>query len=336
MLKLFNNKKGIAFTILAIFLSAMFFLLLSDTVSQNFENNIELTKTRSLTLSSYYTYLSSYVSYSAEMSAKACLSEISDYMKTKTVFFENRNNFSNNLKFCMLNSKISPPPTHTEIVLSNIHNLTLGYLLDELINLTRKDYNINTSYEIKNISLLPKDEQKSPNKIGIGVYIDLVITSNDLILNPETKEVELFFDVNQNYDPYHSLNIDEKNFTNIVLVGEDKYQNVLLEDFINNVSHVQLIGFGNTLIDRFINDSSIEDIGLISFINESVTLDNNVSFTDVSYVSGETFDCDKLYCQVPDGFGVGSCINDFQLDSDTFWTLQSTYKLNVSNWDTVC
>ena len=336
MKKLFRRKNAVVFTILAVFLSTMFILLLSNGINKNINKSIDLSKTRSLTLSTYHNYLSSYILYSTEMSAKSCLYEITKDMKDNNYFFVDRDDFAKNLKSCMLTAKITRP-SMVEVILSNLEDLTLTSLLDQLVVMTEEDYSISTNYDISDIILLDDSLQVSPTKIGIEITLDLNISSDDSFINPGPKSIYLFFDAINVYDPYYGVNIADKNITNVVLIGATEFEDVLLEDFLDDVSHVQLLDVGtsgNSLINKTFNDSTQTDTGLVSFIKSGdIPTSKTTSYVDIYYVSGKTFNCEDMYCfEGSSGMGGACALSSIYIDSHTFWTLQSTYRLNVSNW----
>lgn len=319
-----NNKKGIIFSLLAILLSLMFFLILKPIDADDVNFNYELNKNKASTISSYFDSLTSYSEYAIEIPAKICLTEITRGLIDNNVFFDDNITFLNNFTSCMFNATILDSDHVT-----NVENLTFSKLIDKLIVLTYDDYGINTGYDIRNIDY----EFIQFDSIRLNLWVKFNITGSDIYLSPKLNKITVDIYFKDMYDPYYSINVGEnKKIEDITLITDEELIGITFDEFLNNISYIQYKD-GISLFDRLINNSVYSfNLGLITFVNESNPLSRiNNSFVDVYYIDDVSFNCNQLWCRT------GHCDDDdFAIDLETFLTLKTIYNLDITGWEVKC
>lgn len=329
---IFNNKKGIIFTLLAILLSVMFVLIMTAGTSNRLDSNVELSKIRASVLTAYYDSFKGYTNYVIEISAESCLKSITKYLINNSLYYTTKEDFFSDLTYCMNTSNITK--LVSEVHLSSSENLTIPKLFNLMINLSEEEYGVTTTYEIL-------DNNISDTVLGIPLVNELLITTtihlnikdDNTIFSPEEYTKKVYIDLENIYDPYYSNEYETRIIENITVIGENDLDlhKLTFQEFLDNVDYIHYYK-GIPIINRIINDSVEGDNGVICFLNSSVNLEDSISYVDIYYINGTTFNCNQLYCYKPHG----SCENDFKIDYNTYASMKTRYELNTSDWETIC
>ncbi len=319
-----NNKKAIVFTLLAILLSTMFVLILTGGVTYRVDNKLELTRARGAMVESYYESFIAYSEYALEISAKSCLSSLSEYLVDHPPsYYTDNTSFFNDVVGCMENARTNE---FSGANLPSSENQTISKLLEQLITLTEEDYGINTDYTILNIVIIPK----GPDKLRISAEIAVKINDSSMELSPYVNDLLVDVSFNGALDPYYSQKISNNTIIDIKVIGENDMDLIGLtfEEFLDNVQYIQS-SLGYSIIDRFLGVEVSSSEGVIYFINGSESLTKYQSYVDIYATNSSiAFACDELYCLS------SACTDeDFRIDQNTFNSMKLRYELDITNWE---
>jgi len=338
-MKLFNNKKGIIFTLLAILLSTMFILIMTGGTINRLDSNLELQTFRADMLNSYYDSFVDYSNYVIRLSARSCIKSITYYMVNNGKYYGTRDDFFGDLQYCMNYSNITTL-TGSEVHLVDSENMTIDKLFDYFINLTSLEYDVETEYNIRDIEI--KFESASGkefiDEISISTNIKINISNENTLLSLPIYDSFVYVSLKNAYDPFYSNEYEDiKQINNITVIGknDDDLRGLTFNQFLERVDYVQYSN-GTSILNRIINDTTISDKGVISFIDRAENLGDSYSYVDLFYINRDTFECYELYCEK--NVSGGNCVDNFSIDSITFavMSVPERYNLDISGWEKEC
>ena len=342
MIKLFNNKKGIIFTLLAILLSTMFVLILTGGVSNRIDQNIEVSSLRADMIESYYDSFIDYSEYVIKLSAKSCINSITKKMVDDQFFYPDETTFYDDIAHCMITSNIS---YSGEEMLTSSENTTVDKLFQLMINLTDNEYDLQTDYNINegDIEISFNDSFGNPyvDELKVSYKLKVYISDETTFLSLPEYSNTMYISFEGAYDPYVPYDSDEQ-IKDIVVIGENEaeFLGLTMEEFLQKIDYVQF-QIGISMMNRIINNSDISDNGIISFVNESVNLPGDYSYVDIHVINQTSFECYELYCQYKSISGNPiqyDCADTFRIDTKTFNSLavEQRYDLDVFGWGKEC
>ena len=328
-----KNKKGIIFTILSIFLSILFFLIITGENTNSLINtNLELESLRADMLNSYYDSFVDYSNYVFKISASSCIKHITLYMISEKEYYNNKNDFFYDIKYCMNYSNITKLKTYH---IPESENRTISKLFNDFTNLTNSEYDLITNYSISNLEV--SFDENYTDKLVVSADIKLEITDSKIFLSPPTYNSFVYVSLENAFDPAYSINLGEdRQINEIFIIGknDDELYNLNFSDFIEMVDYLQY-SQGTSIINRIINNTNISqpgvmiEDGFIAFINKSLSLGSGYSYVDLFYYSDIKFNNSDLYCWKNN---TNFCADNFSVDKVTFFSMKLRYNLNTDDW----
>lgn len=331
-MRLFKQRKGIIFSLLAILLSTMFVLILTGGLGSRLDTSIEFSRSRADTVNAYYESFKDYSRFVFEMSAKACLDAVSQDMITNGNFYPDEQGFFDDVAYCMLTGNATFPfPEHTVMT----EEFLVDNIFQTLTNLTEEEYKIRTNYNITDLDVtyytdggnIYPDEFKVIAKTNIELYDDYTH------LSPGEFQTIVNIKLNGMYDPYYSINTTELNrIEDIIIIGknDDHLRGLTFSEFLDEVNYIQY-SKGVSILDRIVGNFDDSQVGLIFFLNRTRDYETS-SYVDIHLMNDTYFPANELFCEKSGGI----CVDEFfRIDAITLAVMETRYDLDVSDWDRI-
>ncbi|MBU1198744.1 MAG: hypothetical protein KKF46_06525 [Nanoarchaeota archaeon] len=299
-----HNKKGIVFTILSIVIAIFFTITFSARTEKPLDYHVDITNARITVIHSYTENFFDYAELSSSISGYSALQGVIEDLNNMNAYnpdFETQ--YVNCVETGMLtDSKVCP----------NMINKTLYYYLNKIKNLTQQEFNLESSYEIRNISV----NQTKPFSIELRMNITLNIT--DAYANAsDTRILTSSVDINGLLDPVYLINgTYNQTINQTSLRRAGKWNSTDLIQLYNNHEYREYNN-ATKFIDRIKGNFTPSNLGIESFVNHThpdVSYDENDTMVDYLFWQGVKFNC-----QTPRVLEINdtSIINPFyQLDVD--------------------
>ncbi len=279
-IRIINGKKGIVFTLTAITLAVFFTLAFSARIEKPLDYKTELIEARVNVLNDYlntfYDYaegIASISGYSALRGVIINISEAKDYNR----------NFETQFANCTMTGNLTPTS-----ICPNMTNQTIVYFLDQLVDIAKKEMNINSSYTINNITV-----NQTIDAFFVEVMLNLSVRVTDEFANMTDNRV-LVSNININglQDPLYLIN---GSYNQTITTYEKAQGNWTYEDLQNlyyNHSY-RRSSEGISFISRIKGDFSPGSLnGIESFVNyTTVSYDVNDTMVDYLFWLKRKFNC---------------------------------------------
>ncbi len=325
---------------MALLLATLFIIVLIPNKTLRYNNDVDLQKSRALNIRAYHDYLLEYVDYAIKIPAKYCLTAIAQNMVEESTYGD-ANFIEENLQYCLQYFKLHNISNPGQDI--NLNQTTIKSrksIMDQLVNLTRDDYGIETNYLFNNIIIT----QVEPDELEIGIEYEFILSGSDFVLKPERYETTVQINFKGVLDPMYTIKTGYEKYFEDILLFDEPYQdstlfNLPFEEFMEQASYVQY-SRGTSIDNRFYDELDSSDLSIISFINEGdVPYIENRSYVDIEYFRGTNFSCCELYCLDADNNNDCDVDQGFRIDMYTLFGISSSlsgFNLSTNNWMPVC
>ncbi len=329
--RLIRNKKGIVFTVIAILLSIFFTIMFSARIEKPLDYKAEIIETRINILNEYIDNFFNYAESAASISGYSALQGVIADMGNSTPAVKPRyynatpNEFESNYTYCiktgyLTGSKICP----------GMSNKTFAYYLDKISNITLKELNINSTYNINRINVT-----QTTDAFAIDLVINLSLKIIDQYANlSDTRIITSTVSIQGLLDPVYMLNGTYNQTINKTALPDKSgaWNFTDLQQLYSNHHYRRYYG-GMSFINRIKGNFSISNssYGIESFVNHTsplVVYDVNDTMVDYLFWQKVKFKCNDN--------ATLTMINDTTIISPVGFQIDETHRniFNISTEDT--